>query len=55
MVVFYGFCGILYDIFFEGMIFFIEDVGECFYVIECMMYNLKLGGVFEKLFGFIIG
>ena len=39
----------------EGTILFIEDVGERPYAIERMMYNLKLGGVLEKLSGLIIG
>ena len=44
-----------YDIAAEGTILFIEDVNEEPQAIERMMYNLKLGGVLEKLSGLIIG
>ena len=39
----------------EGTILFIEDVGERPHAVERMMYNLKLGGVLDKLSGLIIG
>lgn len=55
MSVFYGLRGTLYDIPAEGTILFIEDVGERPHSIERMMYNLKLGGVLDKLSGLIIG
>lgn len=55
MAVFYGLRGTPYDIPAEGTILFIEDVGERPHAIERMMYNLKLGGVLEKLSGLIIG
>ena len=55
MAVFHGLRGTPYDIPPEGTILFIEDVGERPYAIERMMYNLKLGGVLEKLSGLIIG
>ncbi len=53
--VFYGLRGTPYDIPPEGTILFIEDVGERPHSVERMMYNLKLGGVLEKLSGLIIG
>lgn len=55
MSVFNGLRGTPYDIPAEGTILFIEDVGERPHVIERYMYNLKLGGVLEKLSGLIIG
>lgn len=55
MSVFYGLRGTPYDIPAEGTILFIEDVGERPHAVERMMYNLKLGGVLEKLSGLIIG
>lgn len=53
--VFYGLRGTPYDIPAEGTILFIEDVGERPHAVERMMYNLKLGGVLDKLSGLIIG
>lgn len=53
--VFYGLRGTPYDLPAKGTILFIEDVGERPHAIERMMYNLKLGGVLEKLSGLIIG
>lgn len=53
--VFYGLRGTPYDIPAEGTILYIEDVGERPHAVERMMYNLKLGGVLEKLSGLIIG
>lgn len=53
--VLYGLRGTPYDISAEGTILFIEDVGERPHVVERMMYNLKLGGILEKLSGLIIG
>ncbi|KAA6347509.1 putative murein peptide carboxypeptidase [termite gut metagenome] len=50
-----GLRGTHYDIPPEGTILFIEDVNERPHVIERIMYNLKLGGVLEKLSGLIIG
>ena len=51
----YGLRGTPWDIPAEGTILFIEDVGERPHAVERMMYNLKLGGVLEKLSGLIIG
>jgi muramoyltetrapeptide carboxypeptidase len=53
--VFYGLRGTHYDIPPEGTILFIEDINESPHTVERMMYNLKLGGVLEKLSGLIIG
>lgn len=53
--VFNGLRGTPYDIPADGTVLFIEDVGERPHAIERMMYNLKLGGVLERLSGLIIG
>ncbi len=55
MAVAYGLRGTSYDLPAEGTILFIEDVSERPHAIERMMYNLKLGGILEKLSGLIIG
>lgn len=55
MAVAYGLRGTPYDIPAEGTILFLEDISERPHAIERMMYNLKLGGVLEKLSGLIIG
>ena len=55
MAVAYGLRGTPYDLPAEGTVLFIEDVSERPHAIERMMYNLKLGGVLEKLSGLIIG
>lgn len=39
----------------KGKILFIEDIGERPFEIERVMYNLKHGGVLEKLSGLIVG
>ncbi len=51
-------CGLLrtpYDIFAEGTILFIEDVGERTYKVERMLYNLELAGILPRLAGLIVG
>ena len=53
--VFYGLRGTPYDIPPQDTILFIEDVGERPHAVERMMYNLKLGGVLERLSGLIVG
>lgn len=53
--VFNGLRGTPYDIPADGTVLFIEDVGERPHAIERMMYNLKLGGVLERLSGLIVG
>lgn len=55
LAVAYGLRGTPWDIPSEGSILFIEDVGERPHAVERMMYNLKLGGVLERLSGLIIG
>ncbi|MBQ8673477.1 MAG: LD-carboxypeptidase [Bacteroides sp.] len=55
LAVFYGLRGTPYDLPAEGSVLFIEDVGERPHAVERMMYNLKIGGVLEKLSGIIIG
>ena len=55
LAVFYGLRGTKYDIIPENTILYIEDVGERAHAIERMMYNLKLGGILERLSGLIIG
>lgn len=44
-----------YDVFQEGTILFIEDVGERTYKVERMLYNLELCGVLPRLAGLIVG
>ncbi len=53
--VFYGLRGTPWDIPAEGALLFIEDVGERPHSVERMMYNLKLGGVLERVSGLIVG
>ena len=53
--VYHGLRGTPYDIPPQGTVLFLEDVGERPHAIERMMYNLRLGGVLERLSGLIIG
>ncbi|HET8854431.1 MAG TPA: LD-carboxypeptidase [Salinimicrobium sp.] len=39
----------------SGKILYLEDVGEAIYAMDRMMTQLELGGVFEKIDGFIFG
>lgn len=55
LAVLYGLRGTPYDIPAENTILFIEDISERPHAIERMIYNLKLGGILEKLSGIIIG
>lgn len=55
MAVMYGLRGTPYDIPPENTILFLEDVGERPHAIERMVYNLKLGGILDKLSGLIVG
>lgn len=55
LAVAYGLRGTPYDIPAEGTVLFIEDVSERPHAVERMVYNLKLGGVLEKLSGLIVG
>lgn len=51
----YSLRGTPYDNIPKGSILFIEEVGEKPYVIDRMMYNLKLGGILKNLSGLIVG
>lgn len=53
--VYYGLRGTRYDIPPEGTILFIEDVGERPHAVERMLYNLRIGGVLDRISGLIIG
>lgn len=53
--VFYGLRGTPYDIPADNTVLFIEDVNERPHVVERIMYNLKLGGILDKLSGLIVG
>lgn len=53
--VLYGLRGTELDIIPENTVLFLEDIGEKPYHIERMFYNLKLGGILERLSGLIIG
>lgn len=55
LAVLYGLRGTPYDLPAEGTVLFIEDVNERPHAVERMMYNLKLGGVLERLSGLVIG
>jgi muramoyltetrapeptide carboxypeptidase len=55
LAVLYGLRGTPYDIPPDDTILFLEDTGERPHSIERMFYNLKLGGVLERLSGLIIG
>ena len=50
-----GLRGTPYDIPPEGTVLFIEDVNERPHAVDRMMYNLKLGGVLEKLSALVVG
>ena len=51
----YALRGTNYDFNPEGKILFIEDLSEYLYHLDRIMYNLKLGGVLEKLSGLVVG
>lgn len=50
-----GLHGTQYDFNYEGKILFIEDIGESPYKIDRMINQLRLGGVFEKIKGLVLG
>lgn len=43
------------DLFYDGKILFIEDIGEFDYHIDRMMMNLKFGGCLSRLAGLMVG
>ena len=47
--------GTPYDFDPEGKILFIEDIGDYLYRIDRVIHNFKLGGIFEKISGLIVG
>ncbi|MCQ2360133.1 MAG: LD-carboxypeptidase [Paludibacteraceae bacterium] len=51
----YALRGTPFDLDYEGKILFIEDVGERLYHIDRMIQNLRLGGVFGKIKGLVVG
>ncbi|MDR3118343.1 MAG: LD-carboxypeptidase [Mediterranea sp.] len=55
LAVLYGLRGTPYDIPAGNTILFIEDVNERPHAVERMIYNLKLGGILERLSGIIVG
>lgn len=50
-----GLRGTPYDFTARDTILFIEDVGEPPYRIDRMLWNLKLGGVFDNIAGLVVG
>lgn len=53
--VIYGLRGTPFDLPYEGNILFLEDIAEKPYHIDRMMQNLRLGGVFQKISGLVLG
>lgn len=53
--VIYGLRGTKFDLPYENNILFIEDIAEKPYHIDRMIQNLRLGGVFTKISGLIVG
>lgn len=53
--VLFGLRGTRFDLNFKDKILFIEDVGEKAHHIDRMLWNLKIGGVFDQISGLIIG
>ena len=53
--VIYGLRGTPFDLPYEGNILFVEDIAEKPYHIDRMLQNLRLGGVFQKISGFVVG
>lgn len=51
----YALRGTPYDLNYDGAILFIEDIGERLYHVDRMMQNMRLGGVFEKIAGLVVG
>ena len=55
MAVLGGLAGTRFDPVAEGDILFIEDIAEPIYKVERMMWQLRLGGVFDRLGGLMVG
>lgn len=53
--VLFGLRGTRFDLNFKNKILFIEDIGEKAHQIDRMLWNLKIGGVFEQISGLIVG
>lgn len=53
--VIYGLRGTPFDLPYQGNILFIEDIAEKPYHIDRMLQNLRLGGVFQKISGLVVG
>lgn len=51
----YSLRGTPYDLDTAGKILFIEDLDELLYHVDRMVMNLKLGGLFERLAGLVVG
>ena len=53
--VYYGLRGTRFDIPADNTILFLEDVGERPHAVERMLYNLRIGGVLDRISGLVIG
>ena len=51
----YSLRGTPFELIPDKCILFIEDIGEKPYVVDRMMNNLKLGGIFSRISGLIVG
>jgi muramoyltetrapeptide carboxypeptidase len=51
----YSLRGTPFDYIPANSILFIEDIGEKPYVVDRIMYNLKLGGILQRISGLIVG
>jgi len=51
----YALRGTPFDLNYDGKLLLIEDIGERLYHIDRMMQNLRLGGVFGRIKGLIVG
>jgi len=50
-----GLRGTSFDLPFEDAVLFVEDTGEKPYQVDRMIQNLRIGGIFEKISGLIVG
>lgn len=51
----YALRGTVFDIIPDGKILFIEDLGEYNYHLDRMLQNMRLGGIFDRISGLIVG